>query len=114
MDDEFDEEEVWEMGPDEILATAANVINGERQEEYGDAVEFFHLVASLWSAFTGFPISAHDACEMMSLFKKARAKKNPEHVDSYVDDAGYTALSIRMPAFSADFFVYESEDDADL
>jgi hypothetical protein len=38
--------------------------------------------------FNGFDIAM-----MLTLFKIARIKGNPDHVDSYVDAAGYLAIA---------------------
>ena len=38
-------------------------------------------------------VNGFDIAIMMTLFKIARIKGNPDHVDSYVDAAGYLALA---------------------
>jgi hypothetical protein len=34
-----------------------------------------------------------DVAMMMTLFKIARIKGNPDHIDSYIDAAGYLAIA---------------------
>lgn len=47
----------------------------------------------------------------MALLKLARVKSNPEHIDSYVDAAGYTALAVELRTLN-ELTLFESEDDA--
>ena len=39
----------------------------------------------------GTPVKAHDVAVMMALLKVARIKQNPQHIDNWVDGAGYFA-----------------------
>lgn len=76
----------------EILDTAETLINGDRQDEYGEARDSFGLIATYWSAHIDHPVTAADVAVMMTLLKLARAKTSPQSADSYVDAAGYIAL----------------------
>jgi len=110
MDDDFEPDfDLIEFGPDEVLATAANLISGDRREQYGDATTLFEKIAALWSAYTGYPISPHDACIMLGLMKDARIKVNPNHIDNYIDGAGYRAIAVELPAFGS-FTLCEEEE----
>lgn len=85
------------MNREEILSTASQYITTDRDATHGDAEENFENVADLWNwwmqgrdrcVFDGL-----DVCMMMVMFKIARIKGNPTHVDSYVDAAGYLAIA---------------------
>jgi len=85
------------MNREEILQTAIQYITKDRDATHGDAEDNFENVASLWiwwmygretCVFNGL-----DVAMMMVLFKIARIKGNSDHVDSYVDAAGYLAIA---------------------
>lgn len=67
---------------------AQSIVNGQRQEDYGNINDSFSRIAGLWSAYTGFTIDKYDVAKMMMLLKVSRAK-NGNHRDSYVDIVGY-------------------------
>jgi len=75
----------------EILTEADNLINGDRQKDYGTPQENFGAIAAMWSAYLGHDVSPTDVCHLMVLLKIARLRNGP-HVDSSVDACGYTAL----------------------
>jgi len=79
----------------EILEAAATLINGDRQDDYGDAAESFQCIAEMWSAYLGVAVSGRDVCNMMALLKIARLRNGP-HEDSSVDGAGYLALGAEI------------------
>ena len=79
----------------EILETAKHLVNGDRQEDYGDAVESFQAIAEMWSACLGVAVSGRDICNLMALLKIARLRNGP-HEDSSVDGAGYLALGAEI------------------
>ena len=66
------------MRREEILSTAAELINGDRDRDYGDAHKNFQDVARLWSV-------------ILEMLKAARLMKT-DHEDSWVDLCGYAAL----------------------
>ncbi len=67
---------------------AKQIVDGKRQEDYGNINDSFQRIAGLWSAYTGFTIDKYDVAKMMMLLKISRAK-NGNHRDSYVDIVGY-------------------------
>lgn len=71
-----------------ILDEAKEIVNGQRQKDYGSINDSFQRIAGLWSAYTGFTIDKYDVAKMMMLLKISRAK-NGNHRDSYVDIVGY-------------------------
>ena len=77
----------------EILDTAKQAVTVDRAATHGEAERNFDLIAEYWSAHLSVPVSALDVAVMMTLLKLARIKGNPEHVDSYVDSCGYSAIA---------------------
>jgi hypothetical protein len=80
------------MNRAEILDTAKAYITVDRANTHGSAEANFGLIAAYWSAHLGRNIKAHDVAVMMTLFKIARIKANPQHLDSWSDGCGYLAL----------------------
>ena len=76
-----------------VLDDASRLVGTDRQSEYGDAHKNYQRIAALWSLLTGAEIDAPKACLMMAALKLDRAWQNPEHRDSYVDLAGYSAIA---------------------
>lgn len=83
----------------EILDAAAKCVCGHREEDYGTPEDSFRLIAELWTPVIRqcVPPGA-DVCVapdavalMMALLKVARLLNNPQHLDSWVDLAGYAA-----------------------
>jgi len=85
------------MNREEILQTASQYITKDRDATHGDAEDNFENVASLWIWWMygrdRYVFNGLDVAIMMVLFKIARIKGNPDHVDSYVDAAGYLAIA---------------------
>lgn len=83
---------------EECLRTACEIVNGERQESYGDAEDNFQTIATLWETYlkaTGCAvlIDSKDVAMMMILLKVARASVPGIHLDNYIDIAGYAACA---------------------
>jgi hypothetical protein len=78
-----------------ILEEAEGLINGERQQDYGNVTENFDRIAGMWSAYKDSYFTAHDVANMMAIVKIARLA-NGYHRDSVVDVAGYAALVERV------------------
>jgi hypothetical protein len=84
-----------------VLLDAHKVINGQRQDVYGNPEYSFALIAEYWAAYlTGrkgndyiIKVSPKDVAMMMVLFKTARLANGVNHRDSYVDCAGYLGLA---------------------
>jgi hypothetical protein len=81
------------MNRSEILDTAKEYVTKDRADTHGDAESNFGLISCYWSAHLDATVTPHDVAVMMTLFKLARMKSNPAHVDSAVDAAGYSALA---------------------
>lgn len=82
----------------EVLETAAKLINGKRDTEYGGPEDSFTVIAEFWTTYlirtkgTAFRLRPHDVAIMMGLLKIARlTSSDGQHQDSWVDLAGYAA-----------------------
>lgn len=71
-----------------MIDEAKEIVDGKRQEDYGNISDSFLRIAGLWSAYTGFTLDKYDVAKMMMLLKISRAKHG-NHRDSYVDIVGY-------------------------
>lgn len=84
----------------EVLDTARDAITRDRAATHGDAENSFQLIADFWTVWLGDrlkgQITPFDVAQMMVLFKSARARGNPTHMDNLVDQVGYAALSAEM------------------
>lgn len=78
-----------------VLEEADSLINGERQQQYGNATESHQRIADLWAGYLGTDVTEFDVVNMMILLKVSRTR-NQYHRDSYVDIAGYSALGERL------------------
>jgi hypothetical protein len=81
------------MNRAQILDTAKEYVTKDRASTHGDAESNFGLVALYWGAHLDATVTAHDVAVMMTLFKLARAKSNPAHLDNAIDAAAYSALA---------------------
>jgi hypothetical protein len=88
-----------ENGAGSILAEAARIVEGARNQQHGDKERSFIAIAGVWDAYlrhrrdpTG-AIRAQDVAHMMSLMKKMRAEWGTPIRDHFVDDAGYTGIA---------------------
>ena len=67
-------------------------IVGERAEHYGDPRQNLDRIAGLWTAYIGYPVTAHDVAQMMVLTKISRSKV-AKLDDNYTDAIGYTEIA---------------------
>lgn len=81
-----------------ILDEAKTVINGERQDAYGNPEDNFQAIANLWSTYLKGEVifDPYDVAMMMALLKIARISTGTGSRDSFVDCAGYVALAADM------------------
>ena len=84
-----------------VLLKAHEVINGQRQDQYGNPEDSFATIADLWSVWTGVDITGHDVAMMMALLKIAREMHGAGKEDDYVDGCGYLALAADMVGHNA-------------
>lgn len=78
---------------------ALRVINGARQNTYGNPEDSFDSIAAFWSMYVEKGFSNVDVAIMMALLKIARMKHHGvSHRDNFVDAIGYLALAADMVA----------------
>lgn len=80
------------MKRQDILSTAGDLIDGDRDRIYGSARDNFTVIAKLWEPIVKVSISPAQVAMMMNQVKIARLLNTPDHPDSWVDAAGYIAL----------------------
>lgn len=88
-----------------ILEQANELVNVDRQQDYGDPHTNHQRIADLWNAYLngcrsqagsdGYEYNATDAAVMMILVKVARLMQSPNHKDTWVDIAGYAEVGSR-------------------
>lgn len=71
------------------------LVDGERQEQYGDPIEHFEKVAKVWSVILGTEVTPEKAVEMMMGFKLVRLAHKYKK-DSLDDLEGYATIRIRQ------------------
>ena len=76
-----------------VLREAEKCVCGKRENEYGVPEDSFEMIGKLWTVYLDYAtkIDAHDVAAMMALLKIARIAKSPDHMDSWVDLAGYAS-----------------------
>lgn len=83
-----------------VLKEAEKCVCGQREQDYGGPEDSFRLIAELWEPYirerlvskgADVSIEPHDVAVMMGLLKVARIASNPQHMDSWVDLAGYAS-----------------------
>lgn len=78
----------------QILETAEQYINGPRAHDYGSARDNFTRIGAMWSNILQMEklITPEQVALMMVAIKISRLAENPDHLDSWIDIAGYAAL----------------------
>lgn len=92
----------------QVLLEAHKIINGDRQQSYGNPEDTHAVIADLWNGYLqglarvygdefSFPYLTNvDVAHMMVLFKIARQINGAGKRDSAVDGCGYLALAWDM------------------
>lgn len=79
-----------------VLLRALDVINGERQQHYGNPEDSFSEIFALWNWWLDgklkSPLTRNDVAMMMALMKLAREKNGAGKTDNIVDCCGYLGL----------------------
>jgi hypothetical protein len=76
-----------------ILEEAADLVDGDRNAQYGDPRQDFRRTAELWTSYLDGKtvLDLHDVAALMALLKISRIRWSPEKRDSWADLAGYAA-----------------------
>lgn len=85
----------------QILAKAHEAVN-TRGTDYGSPAENFERIAAIWSAYADTEFTVEDVGIMMMIVKMSRLMENPVHEDSWVDIAGYAAITAEAITDSLD------------
>jgi len=75
-----------------ILATASDLISGQRAKDYGDAADNFQRLADLWQPVLGVSVTPEQVALCLTQLKVSRLITSPNHQDSWIDACGYLAL----------------------
>lgn len=93
---------IMQEKPIPMLVQAENLINGQRQQDYGDKLQNFTQIAMLFQGVLAMKlmpnarITPEDVALLMMQVKIARLAKSPDHFDSVMDIAGYAGCYDRM------------------
>lgn len=79
------------MNGSKLLEHAAEVVN-RRRREYGEPTDLFSDIAKRWSLVLGVEVTPAKAVLCLLDVKMARLARDPRHLDSQVDVAGYAAV----------------------
>ena len=74
-----------------VLSEAEKCVCGQREHDYGTPEDNFGRIAEFWTTYMGVEFGSVDVAIMMALLKIARISENQQHMDSWVDLAGYAA-----------------------
>lgn len=81
-----------EMKSGKILDEAKRLTATDRQDIYGDPYINHKRIADLWSVYLEKEISPSQVALCLCLVKIARLIETPDHLDSIIDLAAYTAI----------------------
>lgn len=95
----------------EILEKAAEITGGEREDTYGGPEQSFELIAGLWTTYLDYEITATDVAAMMALLKIACLRRAPDHLDSWIDLAGYAACGGEIGAATTSVRIVDQGSD---
>jgi hypothetical protein len=79
------------MNGPELLEHAADLVS-RRRREYGEPVDVFEAVAKRWSLVFGMNVTASQVVVALLDLKLVRLSRDPKHLDSIIDVAGYAAV----------------------
>lgn len=94
------------MRREDCLNQALTQVTGKRTQDYGTPENNFQVIADLWNVYLRHLASRQqadcpeldpaDVALMMDLFKTARLITTPDHADSWIDKAGYSACGAEV------------------
>lgn len=74
-----------------ILREAEKAVTQDRNETHGEPEDTFGSIARVWSARLGIVLRPDQVCILLADLKGCRAWENPQHLDNWIDAAGYNA-----------------------
>jgi hypothetical protein len=78
-----------------ILLEANKVVNGDRNEQYGDAKEAFTIYSEICKSAFGLELSPDEICKVLMAVKLGRLKYKYKR-DSIVDLCGYAEILSKL------------------
>lgn len=81
------------MKREQVLLNANEIVNGARQNTYGNPEDCFKIIGDMWGGYLGIDVSPTDVAMLMILLKIARSKNSQKYADNYIDIAGYAACA---------------------
>ena len=78
------------MNGEMLLQHAAGVVE-KRRDHYGEPTALFDHIAKRWSLVLGSKVTPAQVALCLIDLKLARLARDPSHLDSIVDVAGYAA-----------------------
>lgn len=75
----------------DVLDKAKELVTGDRQKKYGNPSINFERIIGGWTLILGHEITQAQLVQMMIWMKVARLQEDPNHMDSWIDIAGYAA-----------------------
>ena len=92
------------MKREDCLNQSLTQVTGQRTQDYGTPENNFQIIADFWNVYlehrarvSDTPvINATDVALMMDLLKTARLINSPNHADSWIDKAGYSACGAEV------------------
>jgi Domain of unknown function (DUF6378) len=79
------------VNAEQLLEHAGGLVN-QRRAEYGQPADLFEQIAARWSLTLGTKVSPAQVVLCLIDLKLARLARDPKHLDSQVDVAGYAAV----------------------
>jgi hypothetical protein len=73
-----------------LLEHATGLVT-RRRREYGEPIDLFEHIAKRWSLTLGANVSSAQVVLCLIDVKMARLARDPKHLDSQIDVAGYAA-----------------------
>lgn len=94
------------MKREDCLNQALTQVTGKRTQDYGTPENNFQTIADFWNVYLyhlvinnprdTWKLTGTDVALMMDLLKTARLISSPDHADSWIDKAGYSACGAEV------------------
>lgn len=100
------------MTRQQILETIEAAICKDRQETYGTPEDNFKNIGQYWHLYLTQiqrPLESYDIAIMMLLLKVARIVKSPQHLDNWVDAAGYAICGGELASAKSELMCIQAD-----